>query len=74
MHGTEYVYLASDEPDIEGIARDAVSGSCHHGQRGKARLVLVMGPQGGQHNIGEHQVGGEHTDQSNPPSSAIESY
>lgn len=68
VHGTEYFFLASDEPDIDGIAWDAFSSSRHHGQEGKARLVLVMGPQGGQHDIGKHQVGNEHANQSNPPS------
>lgn len=69
MHDTEYGFLASDESDVESIARDAVGVSSHHRQEGKARLVLVMGPQGGRHDIGEHQVGYEYAaDQSNPTS------
>ncbi len=56
MHGADDVALVADQPDIDGIAGNALRGARHHVEAGEALLVLVMGPQRRQHDIGEQDV------------------
>ena len=57
LHGAEHVVLVADQADIDGIAGNALRGPRHHRQIGEALLVLVMGPQRRQRQIGERGVG-----------------
>ena len=49
----------ADQPDIHGIAGNALPGARHHRQVGEPALVLVMGPEAGQHEISEQAVADE---------------
>ncbi len=49
--------LVADKRDIEGIARDALRGVGGHRPAGEARLVLVVGPERGQDDVGQQRIG-----------------
>src|SRR5436190_8393546 len=56
MHRAENVFGFADQADIDGIAGNSLSCARHHRQAGKALLMLVMGPQRRQHDIGQQAV------------------
>jgi hypothetical protein len=69
VHGAEDIVPAADESDIKRISGYAVSGTRHHGQGRKARLVLVMAPQRGQQQVGKQKISEEQARKNDPPSS-----
>jgi hypothetical protein len=56
MHRADHVLAVADQPDIDGIAGNALRGRVTIGS-GEALLVLVMGPERRQHEIGEQAIG-----------------
>ncbi len=57
VHRADDVLFVADQPDIHGIAGNALPGAGHHRQAGEAFLVLVMGPKRWQDQVGENDVG-----------------
>ena len=56
VHRAKHFLLVADQPDIDGVAGNALRGARHHRQVGEALLVLVVRPQRRQQQIGDGGV------------------
>jgi hypothetical protein len=70
MYGANDIFFASNEPHVERISRNAGAGACNHGQSSQAGFMLVMSPQGGEHDVSQHKISDRDGRESAEPSSS----